>query len=163
MSLNAPIGMTRARTLAVLLACGALLVACDRFRAQPQGLLRDQDPQVVAQGRAIYQARCATCHGAQLEGQPNWRERDASGRLLAPPHNASGHTWHHPDDVLFKITKYGVAKTINQKDYNSAMPAFEGTLSDAEIVAVLSWIKSQWPPKYRKAQEEVNRAALENR
>ncbi len=85
------------------------------------------------------------CHGAKLEGQPNWRDRDASGRLPAPPHDPSGHTWHHPDEQLFALTKHGVAKVANLKDYQSNMPAYEGVLSDAEIVAVLSWIKAQWP------------------
>lgn len=127
-----------------------LLAACDR---KPPGILRADDPKVLAQGRVIYQARCTACHGARLEGQPNWRERDAAGRLPAPPHDASGHTWHHPDDVLFRIVKYGVAQGANIPNYPSNMPAFEGALSDEEIIAVLSWIKSQWPPRIRQQQE----------
>ena len=87
------------------------------------------------------------------------RERDAQGRMPAPPHDASGHTWHHPDQLLFEITKHGVAKAAKLKDYDSAMPAFAGVLSDAEIVAVLSWIKSQRPAETRRHQEEVNDAA----
>lgn len=150
--------------LAVLLAGGvALLAACDRLRSRHEGLLRPDDPQVTALGKRIYEARCAACHGAGLEGRPNWRERDASGRLPPPPHDASGHTWHHPDEVLFRVTKYGVAKAVNLKDYDSGMPAFEGVLSDAEIVAVLSWIKAQWPQEIRTRQEEVNEAALRNK
>lgn len=132
-----------------------LLAACDR---KPPGMLRADDPKVVAQGRVVYQARCAVCHGAQLEGQPNWRERDAGGRLPAPPHDASGHTWHHSDDVLFRIVKYGAARGANIPNYPSNMPAFEGVLSDEEIVAVLSWIKSRWPPRIRQQQEEVTAA-----
>jgi mono/diheme cytochrome c family protein len=57
---------------------------------------------------------------------------------------------------LFKLTKYGVAKASNLKEYDSAMPAFEGVLTDAEVVAVLSWIKAQWPPDIRKHQDEMN-------
>jgi mono/diheme cytochrome c family protein len=141
------------------LAAALLLGACERDpTAQP--LLRPDDAQVDTQGRAIYEARCAACHGAKLEGQPNWRERDASGRLPAPPHDASGHTWHHPDAVLFAITKEGVAKAAHLKDYDSAMPAYGGVLTDAEIVAVLSYIKSTWPPKVRAQHDEVNQAAL---
>lgn len=138
----------------------ALLAACDR--PPPPGgelRLRADDAAVVAAGRKVYEAHCAACHGAQLQGQPNWRERDAQGRLPAPPHDASGHTWHHPDEVLFRITKHGVAKAANLKDYDSAMPAYEGVLADAEIVAVLSWIKAQWPREIREKQEEVDAAA----
>ena len=76
--------------------------------------------------------------------------------MPAPPHDASGHTWHHPDQLLFDITKLGIAKAVKLKDYDTAMPAFAGTLSDAEIVAVLSWIKSQWPPEVRRHQEEID-------
>lgn len=137
-------------------ACVLALAGCDLPGSEPTGILRADDPQVLALGKAIYQGRCAACHGVRLEGQPNWRQRDSAGRLPAPPHDASGHTWHHPDAVLFDITKHGVAKAANLKDYDSAMPAFEGVLTDAEIIAVLSWIKAQWPEKIRKQQDEVN-------
>lgn len=142
-------------------ALAALLVAlagCDRTPPSPYRLQPDDDA-VVAQGRKVYEQHCAACHGARLEGQPNWRVRDAGGRLPAPPHDASGHTWHHPDEVLFRVTKYGVAKGAGMPDVQSNMPAYEGVLSDAEIVAVLSWIKAQWPRETRKLHDEVNAAA----
>ena len=154
--------MSRSRKWAALgaAACALLLMACERPPAAGNEFqLRADDAAVVAAGKKVYEAHCAACHGAQLQGQPNWRERDASGRLPAPPHDASGHTWHHPDKVLFRITKLGVAKAANLKDYDSAMPAYEGVLSDAEIVAVLSWIKAQWPREIRRKQEEVDAAA----
>jgi cytochrome c5 len=49
------------------------------------------DPQLVA-GKRLYAANCAGCHGAELEGQPDWMKRLPNGRLPAPPHAASGHT-----------------------------------------------------------------------
>ena len=145
--------------------CGCLLLAagCDRAASTASVRLDTSDAKVLATGKAVYAQHCAACHGARLEGQSRWRERDASGRLPAPPHDASGHTWHHPDEVLFNITKHGVAKAANLKDYDSAMPAYAGVLSDAEIVAVLSWIKSQWPPDIRAKQEQVNAAAEKNK
>ena len=146
------------RCLASLAVCMLVAAACGRGPA-PKVALQPDDPQVTALGKSLYAAHCALCHGSRLEGQPRWRERDAAGRLPAPPHDASGHTWHHPDDLLFRITKYGVAKAANLKDYDSAMPAYEGILSDREIVAVLSWIKAQWPPEVRRHQDEVNAAA----
>jgi mono/diheme cytochrome c family protein len=79
--------------------------------------------------------------------------------MPAPPHDASGHTWHHPDQLLFDITKHGVAKAAKLPGYDTAMPAFDGVLSDAEIVAVLSWIKSQWPAEIRKHQADIDTAA----
>jgi S-disulfanyl-L-cysteine oxidoreductase SoxD len=146
-----------------LLGVFVLLAACDQTaRNAPSIRLDSGDAKLLATGQAVYAKHCASCHGAQLQGQPNWRERDAAGRLPAPPHDASGHTWHHPDRVLFDITKYGVAKAANLKDYQSAMPAYEGVLTDAEIIAVLSWIKSRWPAGVRDKQEQVNAAAERN-
>ena len=118
--------------------------------------LRPDDAGVVARGERVYRNHCATCHGARLEGQPNWREFGADGRLPAPPHDASGHTWHHPDDVLFKLTKYGLARMTGAKNANSAMPVYEGVLSDDDIVAVLSWIKAQWPAELRQRHDQIN-------
>lgn len=139
-------------------AMAAALSACDRTPDSPNRL-RPDDTAVLVQGKRVYDAHCAACHGAQLQGQPNWRMRDAAGRLPAPPHDASGHTWHHPDEVLFRITKFGVAKASNLKDYDSAMPAYEGVLTDDEIVAVLSFIKANWPAGIRAKHDEVNRPA----
>ena len=83
-------------------------------------MLLPNDAEVVALGETVYAAQCAACHGASLEGQPNWRERGADGRLPAPPHDATGHTWHHPDAVLFELTKHGLPKEIgNGEPYDS--------------------------------------------
>lgn len=67
-----------------------------------------RDAAKVALGAKVYAENCAACHGAKLEGQPSWREKLPSGRMPAPPHDESGYTWHHTDEVLFGITKYGV-------------------------------------------------------
>jgi len=121
-----------------------------------QTILQADDLAVVAHGEKIYQEQCAACHGVQLEGQPNWRQRDEQGLLPAPPHDASGHTWHHADDLLFEITKYGPSVVIGDADYRSTMPAFANILSDEDIVAVLSFIKNSWPDNERQWQEDVN-------
>lgn len=116
------------------------------------------NPTLVARGRVIYDRQCARCHGRELEGQPDWRTRLPTGRLPAPPHDASGHTWHHPDAVLFDITRGGV-QTHAPADYQSDMPAFEGTLSDADIWAALSYIKSRWSKEIQQKHSAINRNA----
>jgi mono/diheme cytochrome c family protein len=102
------------------------------------------DPAQVALGQKLYAQHCAACHGAKLEGQPDWRRRLPNGRMPAPPHDESGHTWHHPDAVLFGLTKDGLVPPYAPRDYQSDMPAFGGTLSDEEIRAVLAYIKGHW-------------------
>jgi mono/diheme cytochrome c family protein len=102
-----------------------------------------RDSARVALGAKIYAQNCAACHGVKLEGQPNWRERLRNGRMPAPPHDESGHTWHHTDEVLFGITKRGLGPYASP-GYQSDMPAFGGKLTDDEIWAVLSFIASHW-------------------
>ena len=112
------------------------------------------DAQQVRRGEALYQLHCASCHGVNLEGQPNWRERDEDGMLPAPPHDATGHTWHHTDALLFDVTKYGSTAVVGD-DYMSNMPGFGETMSDAEIWAVLAYIKSTWPADIQEIQSEL--------
>ena len=112
------------------------------------------DAELVAAGRRIYAEACASCHGAALEGQSNWRRRAADGRLPAPPHDASGHSWHHDDQTLFAVTKHGPA-AIAGAGYSSDMPAFGQTLSDGDIWAVLAYIKSTWPGDVQAKQMQI--------
>lgn len=114
----------------------------------------------VDQGQPLYAENCASCHGVKLEGQPDWRRRLDSGRMPAPPHDASGHSWHHSDAALFRLTKQGVAAVVGN-GYQSDMPAFAEVLSDDEIRAVLDYIKSTWPAQQRQAQAEISRDASE--
>jgi mono/diheme cytochrome c family protein len=109
----------------------------------------------LALGEKLYTQHCASCHGANLEGQPNWRKRLANGRLPAPPHDATGHTWHHPNEVLFGITKHGLVPPYAPAGYQSDMPAFDGKLSDQGIRAVLAYIESRWPPEVRQQRAEM--------
>ena len=109
---------------------------------------RAPDTAQLAVGENIYQQHCAACHGAKLEGQPDWRSPLPNGRMPAPPHDESGHTWHHPDAVLFGITKHGlVPGKYAPPGYQSDMPAFGNTLSDDQIRAALAFIQSHWKTK----------------
>ena len=109
----------------------------------------------VALGQQVYASFCAGCHGGNLEGQPNWQKRLPMGNLPAPPHDETGHTWHHADQWLFEIIKYG-GKYHAPARYRSAMPAYHEMLSDTEIWAVLAFIKSRWPTSIRAQQEQQN-------
>ncbi len=124
-------------------------VATDRIDAD--------SPALVASGRAVYAAHCAACHGAYLEGQPNWRRPGPDGRLPAPPHDESGHTWHHADAELIRVVQHGLVVGVDRPPgYQGNMPAFGQVLTQADIVAVLSFIKSTWSFDYRAWQERAN-------
>jgi len=126
----------------------SLVAAEEPTKAEPD------DPALVARGKIVYDQHCASCHGAKLEGQPDWRKRLPNGRVPAPPHDPTGHTWHHSDKQLFDLTKIGPAGLL--PGYQSDMPGFNDILGDADIWAVLSYIESTWPPEIRVRQQRMN-------
>jgi mono/diheme cytochrome c family protein len=103
-------------------------------------------------GHALYLEYCASCHGANLEGQPNWMVRLPNGRLPAPPHDETGHSWHHSDEQLLRIVRDGLAAIA--PGYATDMPAFGGKLDDGEIIGILDYIKQSWPDR----QQEIQRS-----
>ncbi|WP_299742651.1 cytochrome c [uncultured Tateyamaria sp.] len=116
------------------------------------------DRDIIA-GQTLYQAQCAACHGANLEGQPNWRSPNDDGALPAPPHDETGHTWHHDNQLLFEYTKLGgrgALATRGVTDFNSSMPAFEGVISDDEIWDILAYIRSTWPERVQEMHASRN-------
>lgn len=109
----------------------------------------------LASGQQLYVDNCAACHGEALEGQPDWRTRLPSDRMPAPPHDETGHTWHHSDEQLFLITRDGIA-TVVGGNYESDMPGFGDLLTDDEIRAILDYIKSTWPERERAYQAQMS-------
>ena len=106
-------------------------------------------------GSSLYADNCASCHGVNLEGQPNWRSQNVDGVLLAPPHAGKGHTWHHDDQLLFDYTKLGGKAALAARDvsdFNSGMPAFDKTLTDDEIWDILAYIRSTWSQREQEVQ-----------
>lgn len=113
------------------------------------------DATLVALGQKVYAGQCASCHGAELEGEKDWQQRRADGGLRAPPHDETGHTWHHPDRLLFQITKFG-GQSIAPQGFKSNMPKFGDKLTDKEIIAALAFIKSTWPARVREIHGKIN-------
>jgi mono/diheme cytochrome c family protein len=109
----------------------------------------------IDSGARIYAAECAACHGSSLEGQPRWWQADASGQIPAPPLDGTGHAWQHSDAQLIEFIANSMA-SVAGPDYRSGMPAFAGRLGDAEMLAVVAFIKSRWPDGTRAAQTVLN-------
>ena len=118
----------------------------------------DLDRALVARGQPLYQQSCAACHGASGEGQGgDWKVRDADGALPPPPHDSSGHTWHHADGLLLRIVVEG-CELYSVGDTPCYMPAFGDSLREPEIRAILEYIKSFWGPEERAIQAETSLA-----
>ena len=113
------------------------------------------DPTRIAMGGDLYQANCASCHGADLEGQANWRTPKSDGKYPASPLNENGRSWIHSGFQMFDIIKVGGA-TIAPRSIGSDMPAFESKLDNKQIWAVIDYIKSRWPAKIREINETAN-------
>jgi mono/diheme cytochrome c family protein len=114
------------------------------------------DSDGVKSGRVIYGENCASCHGENAEGAPNWMERDGHGELPAPPHNAEGHTWRHSDAMLYGMVSKGWRDPFN-KTKRVTMPAFGDVLSPEQIRAVITYLKTLWTPEQRGFQLEESR------
>jgi mono/diheme cytochrome c family protein len=148
-------------TLLTLLAAGLALASCSGPVEQsallevtlisPDSLPTStfSDP-VLQQGEADYNQWCGHCHGYNGEGQiaasiPRTLEL---GMRIVPPHDSTGHTWRHPDQLLILSIQRGVQNPLNQFQ----MPAFEGTLSEERIVGMLEYIKLWWTDEQRAHQ-----------
>ena len=111
--------------------------------------LPELDSDKVAAGADLYAGLCASCHGTDLKGDPDWQVMNEDGSFPPPPQNSSGHTWHHGDDLLVEIILDG------SEFPQSRMPAFGGQLTEAEVVSILEFFKSTWGPQERTLQWEV--------
>lgn len=87
--------------------------------------------ELINRGQEIYTTSCASCHGANGEGQVPEApmQPDETGRIPAPPHDETGHTWHHDDDLLFDYVKNGGR---GDPELFYPMPGFGDSLSDEE-------------------------------
>ena len=139
----------------IILILGMIFYFAEEKVAEAAITLNPDNKETILLGKSVYVQNCASCHGVKLEGQKDWMSRLPDGLMPAPPHDETGHTWHHSDKYLFMITKYGIEDIIGQK-YPNNMPAYKGILSDKEIISVLSYIKSTWPNKVKKIHDQIN-------
>ena len=117
------------------------------------------DDRDLARGQTLYAEQCASCHGADLQGQPNWQRPNDDGTLPAPPHDETGHTWHHDNQLLFTYTKLGGQGALAERgisNFKSGMPGFADVISDDEIWDILAYIRSTWPEPVQDIQAGRN-------
>ena len=121
-----------------------------------QDSLWPSDLMELAIGRSVHRTYCAECHGIQGEGAPNWQQQNFDGTFPPPPHDSTGHAWHHSDDYLYRIIRDG-GQFLEQEmpGFTSVMPAWGDSLSPEEIQAVITYIKSLWGPVEQAFQDYV--------
>ncbi|MEJ2346011.1 MAG: cytochrome c [Gammaproteobacteria bacterium] len=116
---------------------------------------RVRDSFEIRHGARLFEANCATCHGSQGQGDPNWRQRGPDGKFPPPPLNGTGHAWHHPLKMLKYVIKNG------SPGGQGNMPAWKDKLSDREIDAIIAWFQSQWPDHAYNAWYQINRRSMQ--
>lgn len=143
----------------VVLVLGIVYVIWAIRNDEPR-LLDAAGPAGIELGQRVYAESCAACHGANLEGEPgfDWRQKKPDGTFPAPPHDETGHTWHHPDAFLFAYTANGGQVFLGDNGV-SGMPGFVDVLTLQEIEAVLAYIKDSWPEPIRERQRQITEAA----
>ncbi len=150
--------MTTRIALAIAFLCligfTAGLLYARSIAVEDHGFLEWRDASVVTMGNALYRTNCAGCHGI-----PDGTIAPAVPASAQPatPHDASGHTWQHPDFALFQLVRDGVAVANCTPVDPELMPKFKGIVTDRELVAILSYIKSTWPEATRSEHDAVNR------
>lgn len=106
-------------------------------------------------GKALYYTHCASCHGNNLQGQPKWKTSlDEDGHNYAPPLNGTGHTWHHSEEQLYNIIRYGL--TFYNQNYKGKMKGND-QLNDGDVLSILKYIKSVWPESIQKKYKTMTK------
>jgi mono/diheme cytochrome c family protein len=86
-------------------------------------------------GAQIFALKCATCHGAKGQGAA------AIPPLAANPDIAAA----DPKEMIGTIVNGRSGQlTVNAKTYDGKMPTWSGQLSNADIAAVATYIRSAW-------------------
>jgi mono/diheme cytochrome c family protein len=124
--------------------------------ASQGGIKRWYAFQHVSQGAKVFQENCASCHGKQAAGGPNWRQMGTDGKYPPPPLNGTGHAWHHPLNMLYQVVSNG------SPGGQGNMPAWKDKLSQDEIVATIAWFQSRWPEEIYRAWAKRELASRKN-
>ncbi|HEY0384340.1 MAG TPA: cytochrome c [Candidatus Elarobacter sp.] len=118
---------------AAFVACAAFVLAATAIPAANAAPRR-----AAAAGDKVFMANCAGCHGANGQGAPE----------IFPPLAANPFVSGDAKRVIHTV-KYGLNGKIVVKGmkYDGQMPAWQGTLSDPEIAAVISYVRRSWGNK----------------
>ncbi|HBQ91355.1 MAG TPA: cytochrome C oxidase Cbb3 [Alcaligenes faecalis] len=102
---------------------------------RPLAVLAPAPASASADGKQLYANACVACHQATGQGLPG----------VFPPLADSEWVKGEPT-VLAQLVLHGITGpiTVKGQEYQGAMPAFAEQFSDAELAAVLSFIRHEW-------------------
>jgi mono/diheme cytochrome c family protein len=101
-------------------------------------------------GKQLYVSSCSGCHQVSGTGIPN----------QVPPLRGDALVLNGDGSAAAEVVLHGVnGRAIGGKTYDSGMPAFKDALSDAEVAAILTFIRNQWGNRASAIQPAVIRKA----
>lgn len=158
------------RLLMFLLAAVMIILAgCQTSSEPPVVAVRPTDSperaaiiaadQNLVTGQTVYNLRCAHCHGYAGEGQllstvPNTEQL---GLHTVPPHDATGHTWQHPSQLIELVVLNGIQNPLE----HYPMPPFEGVVTETEIDQLIAYMSLWWTDDQRAWQAQVTQRRAE--
>lgn len=113
--------------------------------ALPLSVVAAGPPGDYGEGRRLYGEVCFSCHGNRGDGRgPNWKSTRPR-----PPAFTSPLMKRMTDDYLFAVTKFGKLNLLKERTGGfrlrgakpAAMPGFADSIEDAQIRALLRWVR----------------------
>lgn len=147
----------KGRFLAAAIVIGGIItgatLAWERFTSSTAVSADHTNAALVGLGHTLYDQQCAYCHGVDLKGKPGWDGDYPSGGRPALPLDGTAPIWRLSDTDMFDVTKYG-GQPFSPPVYKNDMPAFEDQLADADIWAILAYVKSHWSEEVHNRQTQ---------
>jgi cbb3-type cytochrome c oxidase subunit III len=126
--------LSRARSLCLTAAVTTLLVAIAITVARAP-------VEAQARGKAVYDARCVECHGADGKG-----DGPSAAYLTPRPRDFSSGKYKIRSTETGSVpTDDDLIRSVRQGLYGTAMPAWDRILSDADIRDVVEYVKTMSP------------------
>ncbi|MEQ8586845.1 MAG: c-type cytochrome [Thalassobaculaceae bacterium] len=148
----------KGRFLAAAVFIGAAItigdLAWERYTNQTAVSADHTNAAQVGLGHTLYDQHCGYCHGLDLAGKPGWDGDYPEGRRPPLPLDGTAPTWRLSDRDLFDVIKYG-GQPFSPPTYVNEMPAFEAELADADVWAIIAYMKSHWPDEALTRQREI--------
>ncbi len=125
----------------------------------PADLGRNFTVESITRGAAVFQARCAECHGPQAQGHPGWvkgqkvDKKNKQSFIVASPLDGTGVAHQLKKSQLVKVIKQGI-----KRNNVPVMPGAKDQLSGQDIEDVITWFQALWPPYVYEAWNKTNGA-----
>lgn len=119
--------------LCVVAAAGAALLFMPSVNAADSGVMSEQ-----AVGKAIYDARCSTCHGPNGEGTKGYQIPATAPALRGDPFVQYGSA-----DAIAEVIRHG--RTGAKRHYDDTfpdMPSFDATMIE-DIRPLIAYLKGE--------------------